>query len=422
MVVRLRGSTPLSTMAFHSPPAHANMKALSDIVVLDLTHMLAGPFGTLLLADLGAQTIKVEPPGGELTRRLLADDPKFSFKSMGAYSLTLNRNKKSVCIDLKEAEGRALFYELVAKADVVFDNFSVGVTERLEIDYAHLAAVNPRIITCSVTGFGHTGPGHKRTAFDMVVQAAGGGMSITGTPESSPLRAGIPFGDLGGGVLGTVGVLAALHARTVTGRGQHVDIAMLDGQISFLNYMATMYLLSGEGPGALGNAHFLHVPYNAYATKTQHVIIAVITDAFWRSLVEVLGDSRLRDTTFEQQPGRWQNRDFIDRVVQEVLLAETCEHWLDKFAAARIPHGPVNDFGHALDDEQVRFRNMVVDVAYPGGGTVKMPGNPVKLSDTHEETFTPPALCGEHTDEVLRDMLGRSLDDIRRLREAGAIG
>ena len=397
------------------------MKALSDIVVLDLTHVLAGPYGAMLLADLGARTIKIEPPGGELSRGFLADDPQLSFKGMGAYSLALNRNKQSVCIDLKSQQGLALFYELVAKADVVFDNFSVGVTERLKIDHPRLAAVNPRIVSCSVTGFGHTGPGRERTAFDMVVQAGGGGMSITGTAATTPLRAGIPFGDVGGGMLGALGVLAALHARETTGRGQQVDIAMLDGQVSFLSYMATMHLLSGEQPPALGNEHFLHVPYNAYATKTRYLIIAIITDGFWRALVEVLDDERLRDSGFDRQPGRWRRRDFINQVVQEALRTQSCEHWIEKLGAARVPHGPVNDFAHALDDEQVRFRDMVVEVDHPEGGTVRMPGNPVKLSDTHEESFSPPPLCGQHTDQVLSDMLGLSAARLASLRTAGVI-
>ncbi|MDP7344568.1 MAG: CoA transferase, partial [Alphaproteobacteria bacterium] len=228
------------------------MNALSDLIVIDLTHMLSGPFGAMLLADLGARTIKVEPPGrGELTRGLLAKDPKHSLNGMGAYFLTLNRNKESVCIDLKSEAGLALFYELVKKADIVISNFSPGVTARLKIDYAALSEVNERIITCTVTGFGESGPAFKRPAFDMVAQGYGGGMSITGQQEAPPTRAGIPIGDLGGGMFSAVGTLAALHARERSGRGQHVDISMQDCQISLINYMATMYYLSGEVPGAI---------------------------------------------------------------------------------------------------------------------------------------------------------------------------
>ena len=249
--------------------------ALEHITILDLTHMLSGPYGTMLLADLGACTIKVEPPAtGEGTRRLLENDPAYSIDGMGAYFLTLNRNKKSVCIDLKTDSGKAVFFDLVRKADVVFDNFSVGVTERLGIDYATLAEINPRIITCSVTGFGQTGPEIQRPAFDQVVQAMGGGMSITGTPESGPLRSGIPIGDLAGGIFGAMGVLAALAERERMGKGQHVDVSMLDAQISMLNYMATMHLMSGIVPNAMGNGHFVHVPYNSFPTSDGYIIIA----------------------------------------------------------------------------------------------------------------------------------------------------
>lgn len=240
------------------------MNGLGGILVLDLTHMLSGPYGALIVSDLGARTIKVEPPGsGEGTRQLLASSAEYARQGMGAYFLSLNRNKESICIDLKSPEGRAAFYDLVAKADVVIDNFSAGVTKRLEIDHHTLAAINPRIITCSITGFGETGPETNHPAFDQVVQGMGGGMSITGHQGGEPLRAGIPIGDLGGGVFAAIGVLAALVARQSTGCGQHVDISMLDVQISLLNYMGTMHLMSGANPEPLGNGHFVHVPYNS---------------------------------------------------------------------------------------------------------------------------------------------------------------
>ena len=243
--------------------------------MLDLTHMLSGPYGAMILADLGARTIKVEPPGsGEGTRQLLAESERYAREGMGAYFLTLNRGKESVAIDLKSDAGRKVFYDMVAHADVVFDNFSVGVTKRLGIDHQALAAINPRIITCSVSGFGETGPGVNRPAFDQVVQGMGGGMSITGYPGAEPLRSGIPMGDLGGGVFGVIGVLAALAERERSGIGQHVDISMLDVQISLLNYMATMYLLSGDVPVPMGNGHLAHVPYNSYRTRDGYVIIA----------------------------------------------------------------------------------------------------------------------------------------------------
>jgi len=398
------------------------MKSLADIVVLDLTHMLSGPYGAMLLTDLGARTIKVEPPGtGEGTRQLLANNRDYSRQGMGAYFLTLNRNKESVCVDLKSDEGRAVFYDLVRHADVVIDNFSVGVTRRLHIDHETLSAINPRIITCSISGFGETGPETARPAFDQVVQGMGGGMSITGTSASGPVRSGIPIGDLGGGVFGALGVMAALVSRSTTGVGKHVDVSMLDVQISLLNYMATMYLMSGIVPERLGNGHFVHVPYNTYRTQTNHIIIACIGDAFYKQILEVFDRPELRDERYLRQPARLADKDLIDRVIEEELLTGTAEYWLGKLRAARIPCAPVNDFAQALDDAQVKARNMVIEVKLQSGDVVKMPGNPIKFSDAPEEPYSAPPLLGEHTDAVLRDFLHYSSEQVAALRQTGVI-
>lgn len=398
------------------------MKPLSHLVMLDLTHMLAGPYGTMVLADLGVRTIKIEPPGrGEMTRRLLADS-EYAIDGMSPYVMTLARNKESVALDLKSEEGLRLFYQLVEKADIVIDNFSPGVTERLKIDRAHLASVNPRVVTCSITGFGNTGPGKNRTAFDMVAQGMGGGMSITGTPESGPMRAGIPIGDLGGGMFGVIGILTALMERERTGEGRHVDIAMLDVQISLLTYMATMYFISGKEPGTEGNAHFAHVPYNTFRTKGRHLILAVVTDAQWQALVGVLGLDDLAGPDYATAPKRLAARAEIEARVQAVIAGEHCDHWLDKLGAARVPCAPVNDFAHALSDPQVLARDMVVTVKHPNGREVREPGNPVKLSGAEPDSFAPPPLVGEHTDSVLGEMLGLDAAAAAALRDRGVIG
>ncbi|VFR23260.1 L-carnitine dehydratase/bile acid-inducible protein F [plant metagenome] len=400
----------------------AAMTALEHITVLDLTHMLSGPYGTMLLADLGARTIKVEPPGeGEGTRQLLANSEEYSRDGMGAYFLTLNRNKRSVCIDLKQEAGLAVFLDLVREADVVFDNFSVGVTERLGIDHASLSKVNPRIITCSVTGFGQTGPGTKRPAFDQVVQAMGGGMSITGMAEGGPVRSGIPIGDLGGGLFGAIGVLAALQARAQTGRGQHVDISMLDAQVSLLNYMATMYLMSGIVPARMGNGHFVHVPYNAYPTSDGHVIIACIGDAFFERFLDVLDLPELRKPEYRKQPGRYADKDRIDDLIAAETRGNTTAHWLARLQQARIPCGPVNDFAQSLGDPQVQARDMVVPVTLRTGETLKMPGNPVKLSETATSAYAAPPALGEHTQAVLAEVLRYDAARIDALRAQGAV-
>lgn len=396
--------------------------ALEHITVLDLTHMLSGPYGTMMLADLGARTIKVEPPGGgEGTRRLLEHDPDFSRQGMGAYFLTLNRNKQSVCIDLKSEAGRAVFLDLVRHADVVYDNFSVGVPKRLGIDHAALSQVNPRIITCSVTGFGETGPETQRPAFDQVVQAMGGGMSITGTPDTGPTRSGIPIGDLGGGIFGTMGVLAAIAERERTGLGQHVDISMLDAQISMLNYMATMYLMSGQVPEGIGNGHFVHVPYNSYPTADGHVIVACIGDAFFERFAEFIDIPELRVPELRKQPVRFAAKARIDALIAAKMKTRPTAEWLALLHAARIPCGPVNNFQQALADPQVRARDMVLDVELHNGNTVQMPGNPIKLSAAQTRPVLRPPQLGEHTQEVLGGLVGYSAEQLAALRTSGAI-
>lgn len=403
------------------------MKALQGLRLIDLTHMLSGPYAAMMLADLGMETIKVEPPGhGEGTRRLLAKDPDHSRFGMGAYFMTLNRNKKSVTMNLKSDEGRALFYDLVRQADVVLYNFSPGVADRLKISHRFLQEINPKIVTCSITGFGETGPHCNRVAFDMVAQGTGGGMSITGAPEGPPTRAGIPIGDLGGGVMGVIGILAALQARVGTGRGQHVDISMQDAQVSLLNYMATMHLLSGQIPGALGNAHFVHVPYNTFPASDGYFIIAVIMDSFWKKLMEVVDLPELDTEENETQPGRFANQHEINAKLSAVFRTQPKQYWLDQLSEARIPCAPVNNLQEALSDPQILARNMVVDVpvANPEGGApvvTRQPGNPIKLSETNDDTYSAPPAVGEHTDEVLTELLGRDADALQQLRARGVI-
>ncbi len=384
------------------------MTALSGLRLLDLSHMLAGPYCAMMLADLGMEVVKIEPPAGERTRRLLADDPRYARGGMGAYALTLNRNKKAVAIDLKAPGGRQLLHALAAEADVLLTNFSVGVTERLGVDPETLEEVNPRLVTCSITGFGETGPHRQRTSFDLVAQATGGGMSLGGESGGRPLRAGLPVGDLGAGMMAATGILAALQARQRTGRGQHVDISMQDAQVSLLNYVATMHLMSGELPEQLGNAHAVHVPYDTYPASDGWLVVAVIWDEFWPPLVDLLSLPELDTPEHRRQPGRLANRAAIDAALTARFRTRPRDWWLERLRAARIPCAPVNDVREVFADPQV-------------GRPVRQPGNPIKLSDAGPEAYSRPPAVGEHTGAILGAWLGLDEAAVGELRARGVV-
>lgn len=391
-------------------------KPLKNIKVLDLTHMLSGPYGAMILADLGYEVIKVEPPiKGEGTRRLLENDPDYSFNGMGAYFYTLNRNKKSLSLDLKKPEGLKIFYELAKKVDVIISNFSAGVTKKLKIDFETLKAINPKIITCTVSGFGESGPNFKRPAFDQIAQALGGGMSITGFSSSQPMRAGIPIGDLSGGMFAVMGIQAAIINRANTGIGQHVDISMLDCQISMLNYMATMQTMSGIVPEPIGNSHFVHMPYNSFLTKDYPIVIAAVGDQFWPRLLKLFNNLELQDPKYITAYERQKDKDKLEKIIQEELIKEKSDYWLNLLEKESVPCARVNNIEQAINDEQIRHRNMLVDVPHPDGGSVKIPGNPIKLSEVTNEEFLAPPLLGEHTKEVLNEWLGYSDEDLESL-------
>ena len=399
-----------------------NVKPLKNIKVLDLTHMLSGPYGSMILADLGCEVIKIEPPKkGEGTRRLLENDPYYSHNGMGAYFYTLNRNKKSVAIDLKNQLGIDIFYELIKKADVVISNFSAGVTKKLKIDFDTLKKFNSKIITCTVSGFGETGPNFQRPAFDQIAQALGGGMSITGLSAEDPMRAGIPIGDLGGGMFAVMGIQAAIIARSESGLGQHVDISMLDCQISMLNYMATMHSMSGLIPEPIGNSHFVHMPYNTFRTKDFPIVIAAVGDQFWPRLLKIFKDPELKNSEFEKAFERQKNKEKIESILQKELLNESSEYWLNELEKESVPCARVNNLEQAMNDEQIQYRNMLVDVMHPEGGSVKVPGNPIKLSSIENEQYSSPPLLGEHTKEVLQKWLNFSDEKLNELDEQEVI-
>lgn len=398
------------------------MKALSGIRILELTHMVSGPYAGMIMADMGAETIKIEPPiHGEMTRGLMADTPKFNVEGMGPYFLSLSRNKKSVTINLKSGPGLKLFYDLVKVSDVVLNNYRVGVVAKLKVDHAHLAKVNPRIITCSITGFGETGPDNDLPSYDIVAQAMSGVMSITGQPDTPPTRAGVPIADMNASMMGVIGILGALVSRSQTGRGQHVDISMLDVEISSLNYAATTYFMSGEIPGQLGNSHMNHVPYNVYPCQDGHIIVAVVTDEFWRVLMEVLHPIMLDTEENRYRNGRLKNREKIDQELSHIFFTQTKQYWLQKLRDSGVPVAPVNDFAEAFSEPQVLARKMLVEMEGPNGEKVKVPGNPIKLSETYADTFTLAPLLGASNQEVFGGLLGKTNAEIAELRNQGAI-
>ena len=369
--------------------------------------MLAGPYTTMILADLGAEVVKIEQPKtGDITRNLLKDDPKFSLDGIGAYHLTLGRNKKSVELDLKSDQGLKLFKELVSVADVVVDNFSQGVTKRLGIDHENLKDVNPKIITCSISGFGDTEV--NRPAYDNLIQGYAGAMSITGTDKENPVKSGIPIADLGAGLYAVIGILSAIQSREKNDSGEHVDISMLDTQVSLLTYMATMHFLSGENPEPIGNQHMNHVPFNSYRTSDGFVQIGVVAEDFWPSLIEALDLKQLDTEENKLRIGRLKNRENIDQAVQEVFITNTTEHWLKILQEHRVPCGPINTLSETFQDADLLKRNMIIEVLQDSGASVKMPGNPVKISN-HDEEFKRSPKLGEHTSEIFKNWLDKDI-------------
>ena len=369
--------------------------------------MLAGPYTTMILADLGAEVVKIEQPKtGDITRNLLKDDPKYSLDGIGAYHLTLGRNKKSVELDLKSEQGLKLFKELAEVADVVVDNFSQGVTKRLDIDHKSLKKVNPKIITCSISGFGDTEV--NRPAYDNLIQGYAGAMSITGTDKENPVKSGIPIADLGAGLYAVIGILSAIQSREKNDSGEHVDISMLDTQVSLLTYMATMHFLSGENPEPIGNQHMNHVPFNSYRTSDSFIQIGVVAEDFWPSLIKALDLRELDTEENKVRSGRLKNRENIDRVVQEVFITNTTEHWLKTLQEHRVPCGPINTLSETFQDADLLKRNMIVEVLQDSGASVKMPGNPVKISN-HDEEFRRSPKLGEHTSEIFKDWLDKDI-------------
>jgi CoA:oxalate CoA-transferase len=392
---------------------------LEGIRVLDLTHVLAGPFCTQILGDLGAEVIKIERPGvGDPTRRM----PPHTMKDQSLYFMALNRNKKSLTLDLKSSEGREIFYGLTRKADVVMNNFTPGTMEKLGLGYVDLKKINPKIVWASVTGYGQTGPYRERPSYDIIVQAMGGAMSYTGEPGKPPVRCGIPIGDLGGAVFAVIGILSALVSRSMTGEGRMVDISMLDVQLALHTYRAKYYFVAGEVPQPVGTAHVSNVPLRAYRTKDSALVIEAYIDHFFRNLCKNMDMEKLADDPrFSTRASRLKNREELDRLLEEAFLKKTTDEWLDLFVKLEVPSGPINTVDKAVADPQVLLRDMVVEIDSPHVGKTKDVGSPVKVSGVDRVRYVYPPALGEHTEQILKTLLGYSADKIAGLKSQKVI-
>ncbi|MDQ6895771.1 MAG: CoA transferase [Actinomycetota bacterium] len=392
--------------------------ALSGVRVLDLTRILAGPFASMILADLGADVIKIEDVGaGDDTRHW---GPPFHGND-AAYYHSVNRNKRSLAVDLKSEEGLALVLRVARSADVLLENFRPGTAGRLGLGYAALSAENPRLVYGSVSGHGHTGPLSRNAGYDAIAQAMSGAMSVTGEPDGEPVRFGVAGADLSAGLWATIGVLAALQSREQTGRGQHVDVALVDGLASLLTYVAQNWFASGETPRRYGSAHPNIVPYQGFPTSDGDIMVAVGNDSLWRRFAPVLGlDDLAVDPRFATNPDRVRNRDELLPLIEQALAARTTAQWTQALETAGIPVGPILTVPDALTHPQLLAREMVVDLPHPVEGTVRSLGSPVKLSGTPPQLRHASPAHGEHTGEILAAM-GFGEQDIRRLLDGGVV-
>ena len=395
------------------------MSALADITVLDLSHALAGPFASTMLGDYGAEIIKIEPLEGEIAR---AWGPPF-YADEAAYFVNLNRNKKSLALDLKHPEGKALFFRLLDRADVVLENLRVGTVAKLGIDYARARERQPRIIYCSISGFGQDGPYRDRAALDLVVQAESGMISITGEPGGTGVRAGVSIADITAGMYAAFGILAALHARQQTGRGQFIDVSMLEGQLGILSGMVGAYVADGIVPGPLGTAYGALLPYQTFHTKTRDIAIGIGSDKLWRTFCPLVSLAQMvDDPRYASNARRNANRLSLVAALQEAFLTRTYEEWEAVLLPAGIPMGAINTIDQVVDHAQVRARGALVENTHPVAGTIQMTGPPVRMSETPGAVRTPAPLLGQHTDEVLRERLGMTAEEIATLRRQHVIG
>ena len=390
---------------------------LEGIRVLDLTRVLAGPYATQSLGDLGAEVIKVEPPQGDDTRNF----PPFVGRE-SHYFLALNRSKKSVVIDLKQEAGKDLLRRLVAKSDILIENYRPGVMDKLGLGYEALSAINPGLIYCSISGFGQSGPLRDKPSFDIVTQAMSGALSVNGEKGRPPVKLGLPIGDMVGGVYGPIAILAALHERSQTGRGREIDISLHDGLIGMLGYLAQLSFVTGEDPQPVGSMHPTIVPYGSFQAADGYIIIAVLSETFWPKLCQALERADLaEDERFATLPDRREHREVLEKIISKVVASKTVAEWERRLEDHDVPYAPILGVGAALSHPHAQAREMVVTAVHRNIGEMRMTGRPVKFPGATQAALTAPPALGEHTREVLRDLLDVTDDEFRALSESGAI-
>jgi crotonobetainyl-CoA:carnitine CoA-transferase CaiB-like acyl-CoA transferase len=395
------------------------VKLFDGVRVLDLSRMLAGPYGSMLMADMGAEVLKIEEPGGGDAMRTMG--PPFLPDGESAYFLAVNRNKKSVAVDLTKPAGRDVFLDLVGQADVVWENFRPGVMDRLGLGYAAVSSVNPRIVMCSLSGYGQDGPYRDWPAFDLALQALGGAMSITGEDGSQPVRMGLPIGDLAGGLFGAFSAAGALLRRARTGQGAQIDLSLLDCQVSLLSYLAQYFWTDGVVPRPMGSAHTSVVPYGAVRTRDGHVVLAVF-ERFWPAFCRAAGHAEwTSDARFATNADRVANRAAVMSVIENTFATRTTDEWLERLQAEGVPAAPIQTVDRVLSDPQVRQRGMVVELEHGRLGRLPTLGTPIKVAGAPAFTVASPPRLGEHTDEVLATLLKYPDERIDALRRQGVI-
>jgi formyl-CoA transferase len=402
------------------------MGPLEGIRILDLSRAMAGPYCTMMLGDLGADVIKVERPGrGDESRGW---GPPFVGQSddnptgESAYFLSVNRNKRSITINLKSSEGQEVIQRLASLCDVLVENFRTGVLEKLGLGYEDIKNLNPRLVYCSISGYGRTGPYAERPGYDVMIQAEGGMMGITGPVEGPPSRVGVPIVDITTGMFAATSILAALRARDQMKEGQLIDISLFDTQAALLTNVASNYLIGETDPRRMGNAHPNLAPYEAFRAQDHWLVLGVANELQWETFCVVIDRQDLReDARFRTNGDRVAHRVELGEILSEVIASRQASEWLSVFRNAGLPCGPINDVASVFDHPQVQPRDLILEVEHPNAGPIQLTGFPYKLNQTPAELRYPPPLLGEHTEDVLTEMLGYSIEQVAQFQEQGAI-